>query len=168
MLNNSGNSTHHCRSLCSTSNISEQTPSSGRTRALTSLWNCWMRAIICGGTSMRGSTFDRRERSAVSYARSMKHIKRDTPALRPISCISRTTNIMFGVERSGLNLHCSSVPPLRLTVSAKSRNYLGLFIFPTVFAFYFVFGLSFFIFCLSLLCTFLATMYGRTYSKSMD
>ena len=37
MLNNSGNSTHRCRSLCSTSNSFEQTPSSGCTRAFISL-----------------------------------------------------------------------------------------------------------------------------------
>ena len=34
MLNNSGDSTHPCRSQCSTPNQSKQTPSSGRTQAL--------------------------------------------------------------------------------------------------------------------------------------
>ena len=33
-LNCSGDNTHHCRSTCSTSNQSEQTPSSDRTQAL--------------------------------------------------------------------------------------------------------------------------------------
>ena len=100
MLNNSGDSTHPCRSPCSTSNQSEQTPSSGCTQALILLWNCWMTAMICGGTPMRVSTCHSRVRSTVSYAfwRSMKHMKRDTPAFRPISCGLRTTNIMPVVE----------------------------------------------------------------------
>ena len=38
MLSNSGDSTHPCRSPCSTSNHSEQTPSSGRTHALIPFW----------------------------------------------------------------------------------------------------------------------------------
>ena len=99
MLNNSGDSTHPCRSPCSTSNQSKQTPSSGRTQAL-----------ICGGTPMRVSTCHRRVRSTVSYAfwRSMEHMKRDTPAFRPISCSLRTTNIMSMVERFGRNPHCCS------------------------------------------------------------
>ena len=110
MLNNSGDSTHPCRSPCSTSNQSEQTPSSGRTQALIPSWNCWMTAIICGGTPMRVSACHRRVRSTVSYAlwRSMKHMKRGTPAFRPISCSLRTTNIMSVVERLGRNPHCSS------------------------------------------------------------
>ena len=79
MSNNSGDSTHPCRSLYSTSIQSEQTPSSGRTQALILSWNCWMTTIICGGTPMRVSTCHRRVRSTVSYAfwRSMKHMKRD-------------------------------------------------------------------------------------------
>ena len=82
MLNNSGDSTHPCRTPCSTSNQSEQTPSSGRKQALMPSWNCRMTAIIRGGTPMRVSTCHRRVRSTVSYAfwRSMKHMKRDTPA----------------------------------------------------------------------------------------
>ena len=102
--------TYPCRSPCSTSNQSEQTPSSGRTRALILSWNCQMTAIICGGTPMRVSTYHRRVRSTASYAfwRSMKPMKRDTPAFRPISCRLRTTNIMSVVERSDRNPHCSS------------------------------------------------------------
>ena len=110
MLNNSGDSTRPCRSPCSTSNQFEQTPSSGRTQALTPLWNCWMTANICGSTPMRVGTCRRRMRSAVSYAfwRSMKHMKRDTPAFHPIYCSLRTINIMSVVGRSGRNPHCSS------------------------------------------------------------
>ena len=111
MLNNSGDSTHPCRSPCFTSNQSEQKPSSGRTQqALIPSWNYWMTAIICGGTPMRVSTCHRRVRSTVSYAfwRSMKHMKRDTPTFGPISCSLRTTNIMSVVERFGRNPHCSS------------------------------------------------------------
>ena len=66
MLNSSGDNTHPCRSPCSTSNQSEQTPSSGRTRALIPSWNCQMTVIICGGTPMRVSTCHRRGRSTVS------------------------------------------------------------------------------------------------------
>ena len=110
MLNNSGDSTHPCRSPCSTSNQSEQTPSSGRIQALNPYWKCWVTASICGGTPMQVSTYHRRVRSTVSYAfwRSIKHMKRDTPAFRPISCDLRTKNIISVVERSGRNLHCSS------------------------------------------------------------
>ena len=110
MLNNSGYNTHPCRSPCSTSNQSEHTPSSGRTQALIPSWNCRMTAIICGGTPMRVSTCHKRVRSTVSDAfwRSTKHIKRDTPGFRLISCSLRTTNIMSLVERSGRNPHCSS------------------------------------------------------------
>ena len=110
MLNNSGDSTHSCRSPCSTSNQSEQTPSSGRTQAFILSWIYWMTAIICGGTPMRVSIYHRRVRSTVSYAfwRSMKHMKRDTSALRPISCSLRTTNIMSVVERFCRNPHCFS------------------------------------------------------------
>ena len=110
MLNNSGDSTHPYRSPCSISNQSEQTPSSGRTQVLIPSWNYWMTAIICGGTPMRVSSCHRRVRSTVSYAfwRSMKYMKRDTPAFRPISCSLRTTNIMSAVERFGRNPHCSS------------------------------------------------------------
>ena len=109
-VNNSGDSTHPRRSPCSTSNQSKQTPSPGRTQALIPSWNYWMTAIICGGTPMRVSTYHRRVRSTVSYAfwRSMKHMKRDTPAFRPISCSLRTTNIMSVVERFSRNPHCSS------------------------------------------------------------
>ena len=110
MLNNIVDKTHPCRSPCSASNQSEQTPSSDRTQALIPSWNCRMTAIICGGTPMRVSTCHRRVRSTVSYAfwRSIKNIKRDTPAFRPISFSLRTTNIMSVVERSGRNPHCSS------------------------------------------------------------
>ena len=110
MLNNSGDSTHPCRSPCSTSNQSEQMPSAGCKQALIPSWNCWMTAIICGDTLMRVSTCHRRVRSTVSYAfwRSMKHMKRDTPAFRPIFCSLRTKNIMSVVERSNRNPHCSS------------------------------------------------------------
>ncbi|CAM9796509.1 unnamed protein product [Ascophyllum nodosum] len=45
MLNSSGDSTHPCRSPCSTSNKSEQTPSSGRTQALIPSWNCRRRCL---------------------------------------------------------------------------------------------------------------------------
>ena len=109
-VENSGDNTHPCRSPRSTSNQSEQTPSSGRTLALIPSWSCRMTAIICGGTLIRVSTCHRRVRSTVSYAfwRSMKHMKRDTPAFRLTSCSLRTTNIMSVVERSGRNLHCSS------------------------------------------------------------
>ena len=110
MLNNSGDETHSCRSPYSTSHQSKQAPLSGRTQALIPSWNCRMAAIICGGTPMRVSTCHRRMRSTVSYAfwRSMKHMKRDTPAFRPNSCSLRTTNSMSMVERSGRNPHCSS------------------------------------------------------------
>ena len=93
--------TQPCRSPCSTSNQSEQTPSSGCTQALVPSWNCWTAAIISGGTPMRVSTCYRRARSTVSYAfwRSMKHMKRDTPSFRPVFCSLRTTNIMSMVER---------------------------------------------------------------------
>ena len=109
-VNNSGDSTYPCHTPCSTSNQSEQMPSSGRTQALIPSWSCWMTAIICGGTPMRVSTCHRRVPSTVSYAfwRSMKHMKRDTPASRPVSCSLRTINIMSMVERSGRNPHCSS------------------------------------------------------------
>ena len=66
MLNSSGDNTHPCRSPCSTSTQSEQTPSSGHTQALIPSWNCRMTAIICGGTPMRVSTCHRRVRSTVS------------------------------------------------------------------------------------------------------
>ena len=48
MLNSSGDNPRPCRSPCSTSNQSKQTPSSGRTQALIPSWNCRMTAIICG------------------------------------------------------------------------------------------------------------------------
>ena len=110
ILNNSGNSTHPCRSPCSTSNQSQQTPSSGRTQALIPSWSGSMIAIICCGTPIRLSTCHRRVRSTGFYAfwRSMKHIKRDTPAFRSISCSLRTTNIMSVVERSSRNPHYPS------------------------------------------------------------
>ena len=110
MLNNSGDSTHPCRSSCSTSNQFKQTPSSGHTQALIPSWNCWMTAIICGGTPMRVSTCYKRVRSTVSYAfwRSMKHMKRYILAFRPVSCSLSTTNIMSVVERFGRNPHCFS------------------------------------------------------------
>ena len=110
ILNNSGDNTHPCRSPYSTSNQSEQTPSSGRTQALISLWNYRMTAVVCGGTPTRVSTCHRTVLLTVSQAfcRSMKHIKRVTPALRPTSYSLRTTNIMSVVERSGRNPHCSS------------------------------------------------------------
>ena len=110
MLNNSGYSTHPCRGPCSTLNQSEQTPLLGRTQALIPSWNCWMATNIYGGTPMRVSTCHRRVRSTVSYAfwRSMKHMKRDTPSFRPISCSLRTTDIMSVVERFGRNPHYSS------------------------------------------------------------
>ena len=72
---------------------------------------------------MRVSTCHGRVRSTVSYAfwRSMKHMKRDTPAFRPISCSLCITNTMPVVERSGRDPHCSSgKQSLRLAVSAKS------------------------------------------------
>ena len=91
-------------------NQSEQTPSSARTQALIPSWSCRMTAIICNFTLIRVSTCHRRVRSTVSYAfwTSMKHIKRDTPAFRPIPSDLHTTNIMSVVERSGRNPHCSS------------------------------------------------------------
>ena len=103
ILNNSGDSMHPCRNPRSISNQSEQSRPSSCTQAL-----CWMTAIIRGGTPMRVSTCHRMVRSTVSYAfwRSMKHMKRDTPAFHPISCSLRTTNIISVVERSGQNLHC--------------------------------------------------------------
>ena len=120
MLNNSEYNTRPCRSPCSTSNQSKQTPSSGRTQALFPSWNCRMTAIICGSIPMRVSTCHKRVRSTVSYAvwRSMKHIKRGTPAFRPISFSLRTTKIMSVVERSGQNPHTPD--GLRPTVSAES------------------------------------------------
>ena len=59
---------------------------------------------------MRVSTYHRGVRSAVSYAfwRSMKHMKRDTPAFRPISYSLRITNIISVVERFDRSPHCSS------------------------------------------------------------
>ena len=111
MLNNSGDSKHPYRSPCSTSNQSEQMPSSGRAQTLIPSWNCSMTAIICGGTPMQMSTCHRKVRSAVSYAfwRSMEHMSRNTPAFRLISYSLHTTNIMSSVvERSGRNPHCSS------------------------------------------------------------
>ena len=71
---------------------------------------------------MRVSTCHRRVRSTVSYAfwRSMKHMERDAPVFRPISCSLRTINIMSVVERSGRKPHCSSGNSLSLTVSAES------------------------------------------------
>ena len=59
---------------------------------------------------MRVSTYHRRVRSTMSYAfrRSMKHMKKDIPAFRPISYSLRTTNIMSVVGRFGRNPHCSS------------------------------------------------------------
>ena len=103
MLNNIGDNTHPCRSPCSTSDQSEQTPSSGRTQALIPTWKCQMTAIIYGGTPMQVSTCHIRVRSTVSYAfwRSMKHMKRDTLAFRPISCSLRTTNIISVIQQSG-------------------------------------------------------------------
>ena len=94
----------------STLNQFKQTSSSGRTQALIPSWNHQMSAIICGGTPMRVSTCHIRVRSTVSYTfwRSMKHMKRDTPAFHPIFCSLRTTNTMSVVERSGRNPHCSS------------------------------------------------------------
>ena len=49
---------------------------------------------------MRVSTGHRSVRSTVLYAfwRSMKHMKRETPAFRRISCSLRTTNIMSVVS----------------------------------------------------------------------
>ena len=78
MLSKSENITHPCRSPCSSSNRSKQTPSSGHTQVLTLLWNCRITAITCGGTPIRVSTCHRRVRSTVSYAfwRSMKRMKR--------------------------------------------------------------------------------------------
>ena len=38
----------------------------------------------------------------------MKHMKRDNPAFRLLSCSLRTTNMMYVVEQSGPNSHCSS------------------------------------------------------------
>ena len=110
MFNNSGNNTHPCRSPCSTSNQSDQTPPLGRTQALISSRKFRVTAIINTGSPMRVSTCHKRVRSTVSYAfwRSMKHIKRDTPALRPIFCNLRTTNIVSMVERSGRKPHCFS------------------------------------------------------------
>ena len=110
ILNKSGDNTYPCRSPCSTSNQSEQTPPSGRPQALIPSWNCRMTAIICGGTLMQVSTCYRKARSTVSYAfwRSMKHMKREAPAFRPIPCSLRTTNLMSVVEWSGRNPHCSS------------------------------------------------------------
>ena len=69
--------------------------------------------MIYVGTPMRVSTCHRRVRSTVSCAfwRSMKHMKRDTPAFPSISCSLRTTNIMSVVEGFG---------SLRLTVSTES------------------------------------------------
>ena len=103
MLNNSGDSTHSWRSPCSSSNQSEQTPSSGRTQAIIPSGNRWMTGIICGGAPTRVSTCHRRVGSTVSYAfwRFMKHMKKDTSAFRPISWSLRTTNIMSVVEPSG-------------------------------------------------------------------
>ena len=110
MSKNSGDNTHPCRSHYSISNQSEHTPSSGRTQALIPSWNYRMTSTICGGSPMRVSACHRKGRSTVSYAfwRSMKHMKRDTPAFRQISCRLRTTNIISVVERSGRNPHCSS------------------------------------------------------------
>ena len=67
ILNNSEDGTYPYRSPCSTSNKSEQTPSSGRIQVLIPSWNCWITAIIRGGTPMRVSTCHRRMRPTVSY-----------------------------------------------------------------------------------------------------
>ena len=56
---------------------------------------CRLTAIICGGTPIQVSTCHMRARSTVTYVcwRSMKHMKKDTPAFRPSFCSLRTTNI---------------------------------------------------------------------------
>ena len=55
MLMSSEGSTHPPRGCCSTSNQSEETPSSGRTQALIPSQNCRVTAIIWCGTPMRVS-----------------------------------------------------------------------------------------------------------------
>ena len=63
MLNINAASTHLCRRLCFTSNISEHSPSSSRTHAHMLSWNSRMTACILGGRPKRANTVHKRVRS---------------------------------------------------------------------------------------------------------
>ena len=110
ILNSSGASTRPCLRPCPTSNLSEHSSSSNRTRACMPSCNWRVTTSILGGTPKRARTSHRRIRSTDSYAlvRSIKHMYKEVLFFRASFCSRRTTNIMSTVERGGLNPHCSS------------------------------------------------------------
>ena len=109
MFNSSGASMHLGVRPCSSSNLSEHSPSSNHTHACMLSWNWRMTASILGGTPNQARTSHRRVRSTGAFAlvRSIKHNYKGV-SFRASSCSRRTTNIMSTIERSGLNPHCSS------------------------------------------------------------
>ena len=110
-LNSHGDSTQPCRNPCVSSNHSECSPSSVRTRARMPSWKMRVILSILVATPERVSTSHSSSRLAESYAfcRSMKHTYTGVSLCRPNSCNRGTTNSMSIVGRKGRKPHyCSS------------------------------------------------------------
>ncbi|CAM9172057.1 unnamed protein product [Sphacelaria rigidula] len=96
ILNSSGDNSHPCRSALMTSNHSESSPSSLRTRACMPSWNGRMTFTISPGMPARTSTRHKSSRSTESraFGRSMKHMYSCILRCRSSSWRRRTTNSM--------------------------------------------------------------------------
>ena len=98
LIISSGASKHPCRRPCSTSNLSEHSPSSNRTHACTPSWNRRKTASILGGAPKRAKTA---HRTAGPQSHKLwrdldnthrLHAQERVPFCRASSCRRRTTN----------------------------------------------------------------------------